>query len=111
MLEQDKEWISSIGNTLHKDIEKMCGHKPTVEDYIQFFSEFDGYPPFKEYGYSLCKYKECKQTVIQRFNCLWFFPLYTLIAMPFRYIAYGHTGMKRGTKVWDIAHKLTGLGN
>lgn len=69
-----------------------------------FFGDYDGWVCS---DYTIRKYEPVKETLMQRFNLLWVYPLF-LIAAPFRWLIFGRAGFKTESRTYRIIEKLIG---
>ncbi|MNQ79690.1 hypothetical protein D3C85_946420 [compost metagenome] len=86
----------------HKVIAESGGKNCTVDSLLDTLFESDVY---------VVKYAEDpyeKRTALQRFNLMWFYPLYVVFVAPLMYIKTGHTGLKTDSKLYNLVVKLIG---
>lgn len=86
---------------------RIYGQEPTAKEVLKYMiGDNDGWcsGEFVIYRYS----KRTKRNIIQRFNMLWFIPMFT-ISIPLQYLITGDWGINRNSKMGKITERLIGF--
>jgi len=96
---QDYWKINSIIKEV-KDNMRIDGDEPTAEEVLKYMlGDQDGWcgGEFVVYRYT----KPTKRNTFQRFNMLWFMPLF-IVSIPFQYLLTGSWGASRNSKIGRV---------
>ena len=103
MLEKDKR--ETYQHEFEAELKEAYGDKYTSKQIMEhLFGDYDGW---KNGTFTLHTYKDKpKQTLFNRFNLLWVYPIFLLIVFPVLWILTGQWGTERGSKLGKVLEWL-----